>query len=392
LCFHGGAEAVKLRVAHLSLLPPPGTPAGSGVPKVAETLLREFENTPELEVEAIALMDGAKEEVQEVRGNVRYHYIPCKARGKTATFYWRETRLLRGRVASLGVAIVHGQPSSEYLLAATSCDLPHVITIHGLVSREMAGLSRLNPVSWAMVIRERLQRRSAARAANIISISPYVTAYLDGWHHARIWPIANPIDEEFFTLPPPAREGLRILCVGLVSDRKNQALLVESCRRLAAVGIQFECRIVGKSLPGADASLEEQIRSGRLTQQVRLTGMISRKELAEQYTWANVVALPSREETSPLSLIQGMASGRCVLGASAAGIPSLLDNGAYGSLFPPEDAQALAEVLRDLAKNPDGYWERAAAAKKHAHATFRPEAVARRTVEVYRAISRELKS
>ena len=47
-----------MKVAYLRMLPPPGQPASSGVPKVSETLLRAFETLPDLQVDAVTLVDG----------------------------------------------------------------------------------------------------------------------------------------------------------------------------------------------------------------------------------------------------------------------------------------------------------------------------------------------
>ena len=376
-----------MKVTYLSLLPPPGQPASSGVPKVSETLLRAFEDLPDLQVDAVTLVDGLAKAQVEQRGAVTRHYLPCKAHGKTATLYWNEVRRLRREIARLQPDVVHGQPSAEYLLAATGCGRPHVITLHGLVERETVGLARLHPAYFAGVIRDRLHRRAAKQASDIISISPYVGDWLAGWTSARIWPVLNPIDPEFFTLPPPERSGLRILCVGTVSERKNQALLVRACARLAAEGVAFECRLVGQSLFGVAERLNREITALKLAGRVLLTGLVSRTELLGHYEWSNVVALPSREETSPLSLIQGMAAGRCVIGADAAGIPLLLEKGKWGGLFPAGDDAELAAQLKAFASNSATGWQTATAAQTHARAHFEPGAVARQTVEVYQAVA-----
>lgn len=187
-------------------------------------------------------------------------------------------------------------------------------------------------------------------------------------------------------MPPVRREGLRIICVGVVSQRKNQALLVEACGRLKAAGVKFECRIIGMPREGMEARLNAEIARLGMAAEVRVTGMVSRQELFEHYGWSNVVVLPSREETAPLSLSQGMAGGRVVMGAKAAGIPALLENGALGTLFAGEDAGALVDSLREFAAVPAAAWVRAEAATRRAAERFAPTAVARRTVETYAEI------
>jgi glycosyltransferase involved in cell wall biosynthesis len=375
-----------MKIAYLSLLPPPGEPAGSGVLKVSETLLREYERLDGVSVEAITQIDGLPGPVTEKKGAVTYRYLPCKPTGKTATFYFREVRALKRELARLRPDIVHGQPTAEYLLAATGWGGPHVITIHGLVLREAKGLGRFNPATLANVIREGLQRRAARRATDVISISPYVDQYLAGWCPARIHPIPNPIDPEFFDLGPGTAGTLRLLCVGVVSARKNQLLLVKAGRLLAERGVPFECRIVGKTQPAAVEAIQQEIAAGRLENQVRVCGLVSREELRESYEWANAVVLPSREETAPLSLIQALASGRPALGAASAGIPALLEDGRRGDLFDGEDPEALATLLERRAAEMPGILARAVEIRAWARGRFHPESVARTTMDRYRSV------
>ncbi len=375
-----------MKVAYLSLLAPPGQSAISGVPKVSETLLREFEALQGLKVDAIGLIDGLDREQVVERGNVTYRYLPCRVRGKTATLYIREIGLLKRCLAESKPDIVHGQPTAEYLLAATDCGLPHVITIHGLALRETARLRGSSAQIAAGWIRGTLQQRAFRRAQNIISISPYIDAYAREYTHARLWPVGNPIDSEFFRLPPPKKPGLRILCVGIVSERKNQALLVQACELLARRGVGFEARLVGEFSQGYERRISALIVGAGLAERVSLTGSVSSAELLEQYTWANVVALPSREETAPLSLIQAMAAGRVVFGADAAGTPYLLGDGQFGTLFPDGDAGELAMKLQQFATNAESFWLTAAEAAAHAQRRFHPRSVAQATRAVYEGI------
>ncbi len=381
-----GRGAISMRIAYLSILPPPGEPAVSGVHKVSETLLKEFETYPGLEVDAVTMIDDLARECTIQRGHVRVHYLSCKPRGKTWTFFIAEIRRLKARVRELGAGLIHGQPTAEYLLAATECGLPHVITIHGLVSRESAGKRWWQPEMLANEIRERVNRKAIARAANIISISPYVEDYLRGRTNARIWPVPNPIDREFFDVPEKRLEGLNILCVGIVSSRKNQELLIRACATLQRRGVPFQCRVVGKFSPGYEDKIKELVRDSGLGSRVEITGPVSKADLLAAYDWATAVALPSREETSPLSLIQGLAARRPVFGADSAGIPKLINHGAIGTLFDGEDAETLAARLSEYHENPEPFREKARLGRIDAEKSFHPIGVARQTVETYRRI------
>ncbi|MGI9113610.1 MAG: glycosyltransferase [Chthoniobacterales bacterium] len=374
-------------MAYLGVLPLPGTIAANGLPKVSETLLRQYEQADaSLHVDAITFRSDFKEERSERRGNVTYHYLPCKSHGKALTFYLGEIAQLRKRLRGMDVDVVHGQPGPDFMLAAVTCGLPHVITIHGLPGQEASMLSWRRLGQRAMATsRELLHRQAIRRTANIISISPYVEDYIRPWVRGRVWSIANPIDQQFFEIAPPDRSGLRIICVGSVAERKNQQLLVRACAELARRGADFECRLIGPCPAGSP--VRELIESLELTNRVTVVGVVSQEALLDHYSWCNVVALPSRGETSPLSLIQAMAGGRCVFGAEAAGIPALLHDGEFGSLFSPDDPEQLSGQLLDFGQRPDCYWEKAARAADYARNTFRADGIAQKTLELYRQIA-----
>ncbi len=375
-----------LRVVHASLLAAPGQPEASGVPKVCGTLLREYEKNDSLSVDAITLLPGLEKPQIEERGNVRYHYLPSRGRHKIRTLWIPEILHLRNYAQQLSPDIVHAQPTSEYLLAAAGAKFPSILTIHGLVNRESAGLSQLNLATLSNHVQDALQRRAISKARNIISCSQYIASYLKGRSNALVSNIPNPIDPEFFELHRADWTGIRILSAGIISTRKNQIHIVRACAKLSQMGTDVRCRLVGPFAPGAEAEIWKCIRDCKVENIVEVMGLVSYDRLIESYSWANVVALASREETMPLSLMQGMAAGRAVFGADSAGIPVLLDHGKMGTLFPLDSPDALAFLLQQMTQDAGPYIEKARVASRLANESFHPAAVALQTVRVYRYI------
>ncbi|OGV63980.1 MAG: hypothetical protein A2283_11950 [Lentisphaerae bacterium RIFOXYA12_FULL_48_11] len=369
----------------MSLMPVPGQPANSGVPKLSETLLRSFESLPGLSVDAVSLVDGLSDPLVFCRGNVTYRYFPCKARGKTATLYLAEIAVLKKIIAELDPQIVHAQPTPEYLLAATICHRPSILSVHGFAYKESSATSMFSPVRMVGVVRELLQYVAVARAKNVFSMTEYLDHYLKRVSSAKIWRTHNPVGMEFFQLPPPRREGMRIICVGTVSARKNQELLIRACAQLAKEGVGFECRVIGRKTETADI-LVSLVEKMNISDRVQFLSSLSNDEVAAQYEWANVVVLPSLEETCPLSLMQAMACGRCVFGADAAGIPFLLKDQMYGTLFDPHDSNSLVSMIRCLLERPDVFWMKAGSAREYAVQHFVPDAIAKRTLEIYSSL------
>ena len=383
-----------MRIAYLGVIPLPGGVATVGIAKASETLLREYESfNPSFHVDVLTLAPGFKEELLVKKGNVDYHFVSCPTRGRLLRSPF-EIQVLRRLIRSLDVDLVHGQPWAEYMLATVGCGIPHVITVHGLFREETSQLHLWQGERLRGLVREKVQRRALRKSRNIISISPYIEEYIRGWTRARVWPIPNLIDREFFHIQPARQQPLKILCVGSVSSRKNQKLLIQACEELTLRKVEYQCRIVGRiSEESVAAEIRLLVQRKMLGQYVEITGAVSKDRLLAYYQWANVTVLPSHAETSPLSLIQAMACGHCVFGAAAAGIPALLRYGTFGTLFSPHNAGDLFAKLLAFEREPEPYWDKAAKAREYAHATFHPSAVARETVRVYgEIVSKELNS
>jgi glycosyltransferase involved in cell wall biosynthesis len=78
-----------------------------------------------------------------------------------------------------------------------------------------------------------------------------------------------------------------------------------------------------------------------------------RRDLERVYADAWVVALTSRNEGSPVSLIEAMAAARPVVATRVGGVPDLVEHGVTGCLVPPDDPETLAAALLALLRDPD---------------------------------------
>jgi colanic acid/amylovoran biosynthesis glycosyltransferase len=87
-------------------------------------------------------------------------------------------------------------------------------------------------------------------------------------------------------------------------------------------------------------------------------GRQTRQEVMEILQGADVVAAPSvpssdgRREGIPVVLMEAMASGVPVVASRLSGIPELVKDGRTGLLVPPRDAQALADALERMYRDP----------------------------------------
>lgn len=98
-------------------------------------------------------------------------------------------------------------------------------------------------------------------------------------------------------------------------------------------------------------ALESQVDALGLREAVRFLGW--RADIDRLYADTDVAVLTSRNEGSPVALIEAMASGLAVVSTDVGGVADVVEHGVTGWLAPMDDAEGLARhvvtVLRDPA-------------------------------------------
>jgi glycosyltransferase involved in cell wall biosynthesis len=115
------------------------------------------------------------------------------------------------------------------------------------------------------------------------------------------------------------------------------------------------------------ADLEAESAKLGLTGRCRFVGWQS--DVASFYAAADVVALTSRNEGSPVSIIEAMAAGRAVVCTAVGGVPDLVRPGT-GVLVASGDDRALSAALADLLSAQARRAELGAAARRAVHPAY----------------------
>jgi glycosyltransferase involved in cell wall biosynthesis len=277
----------------------------------------------------------------------------------------------------------------------------HMIKSHFLV--KLSGLGRrLNWVAYhhgytttdlKMLAYNQFNRWSLPSADRVITVcEPFAEQLARGGverarisvRHNAISPAAPAGAEEVEAL----RHGLGvgdgervILSVGRLSREKGHADLVEALGELRRLdpGLDFKLVFVGEG--PERGRVESAGAAAKVSDRIVFAGHAS--DVRAFYGLADVLALPSHSEGSPLVLLEAMAAGVPVVATRVGGVPEMVSDGESALLVEPRDARALAAALGRVLK--DGGLARALAAKASARAAehFSPEAQARALVEIY---------
>ena len=143
----------------------------------------------------------------------------------------------------------------------------------------------------------------------------------------------------------------RIICVGRLVEMKGQTYLVEACKQLKDMDIDFHCVLVGD---GENRhAIQAKISRLGLTDRITLMGSQPRHRVIELMKESDVVALPSvtthdgNREGIPVSLMEALAMELPVIATSYSGIPELIEHKVTGLLIPERDVGALVDALKE---------------------------------------------
>jgi len=114
--------------------------------------------------------------------------------------------------------------------------------------------------------------------------------------------------------------------------------------------------------------LEAQAARLGLADSVRFLGW--RRDLATVYAATEVFALTSRNEGTPVALIEAMASGVPGVSTNVGGVPTVIANTAMGTLVPLDDDRRFADAVAGLLERPTDATAMGARGRAHVLAHF----------------------
>jgi phosphatidylinositol alpha-mannosyltransferase len=202
-----------------------------------------------------------------------------------------------------------------------------------------------------------LLHRTMRRADTVAVLSRYAHDRLATDLDRRIHVLPPMVDLAQFT-PGPRGGAPDLLFVGDVTEpRKNAALVLAAFARIAAERPELRLGFSGHVTPEVRASLLRGLEP-RLAERVDFLGTGARADLPRLYAGASAVILPAAFEAFGLVLVEALASGTPVVGATPGGAADIVDSPEIGALIDLAEAdlpRVLADAMRhalDLSGDP----------------------------------------
>lgn len=282
-------------------------------------------------------------------------------------------RAVRSLIRDLHPKIVHTHMAKAGAVGRLAARrFPEVRTVHTFHGHVLEGYFS-PPVERGLILAERFL---AKRTHVLIAVSNEVRdALLDlgvgSAEQFRVIPLGFELDA-FLSVDGKTGEFRReigldidsplVAVLGRVTGIKDHETLLRAVAKLP----QVHLAVLGDGDRRSD--IEDLSRALGVADRTHFVGW--RLDVAEVLADVDVVALTSRNEGTPVSLIEAAAAGRPVVATAVGGTRSVVRDGATGLLVGPGDPDAVASALQRLLGRPSLAEEFGRAAREHVKEKF----------------------
>jgi len=175
-----------------------------------------------------------------------------------------------------------------------------------------------------------------------------------------------------------------VLCVGRLVPQKGIEYFIRAIPNIAKRYPEAKFVIVGEGW--SRDLLEAEARASGQNRKIQFTGFASDKEVINLMTSADVLVVPSVYEPFGIVALEGMATGVPVIASQVGGLSEVIEHDRTGLFVFPRSSESIAWGIDRVLSDPDHAKWLTENAKEKLHKAYSWEAVAMKTVEVYRKV------
>lgn len=173
----------------------------------------------------------------------------------------------------------------------------------------------------------------------------------------------------------------QLVAIGSFKWMKGYRYLLDAMPRVFAVHPEYSLVIVGDG--GEKEAIVKQIQKLRLSEKVRLTGIVSRERVAEILNESRLFVMSSLSEGMPIALIEALACGTPAVITTACNADDVIQG--KGLSVETRNSQALADAIIKLIDDRE-LWQRCSINARTISEDYNWEKVAGEVYRIYREI------
>ena len=267
----------------------------------------------------------------------------CSGRVSRLADMLYSTWTLRHRYSLAGVAVYAGR---AFAWAEAVCWLlrrlgkPYVLTLHA-GDLPVLGGRRPNRV-----------RRLLQSAAAVTVPSRYLLEEMCSYR-ADMHLIANALGIDTYPFRLRSHPRPELVWIRAFHDRYGPTAAPEVVARLARDLPDVRLAMVGPDKgDGSLARTQQRAAHLNVAERIAFCGAVPKAEVPACLDRADVFLNTTTVDNTPVSVMEAMACGLCVISTEVGGIPYLLEDGTDALLVPPNDREAMAVAVRRVLTEP----------------------------------------
>ncbi|HKW98476.1 MAG TPA: glycosyltransferase [Bryobacteraceae bacterium] len=338
------AAAARVHVMHVVRHGFAGGGMENGIINVANRL------PPESFRISLCALDRQETFSQRIR-HAEFHLLPKHGPGIDWSLIWRLAQLFR----RAQVDVVHSHNWGTFLYAVVAAKLAHVPVIHGEHGKNAGELEEANwPKYWA-------KRLLGRRVDRLITVSQQIAREWEayGIPSGKIQWVPNGVDTERFRPRIDQREqrrnfglrqeGLLLGSIGRLDALKNYEVLIAAFARMAPEFPDSHLALLGEG--PCTRRLQKTAEELGIADRVHLLGRRSNPE--DFLATVDIFVLPSKTEGMSNVVLEAMASAIPIVCSALPCHREVFEPDREGIAVSPCTAEALAETLAALCRDPE---------------------------------------
>jgi len=219
-------------------------------------------------------------------------------------------------------------------------DKPYVLTLHG---GNLPSFAK----RWPRRVRNLLRS-----AAAVTTPSSYLLNHMSLYKSAlRLLP--NPLDLNAYKFSQREQVKPNLVWLRAFHSIYNPSLAPKVLASLVNKFPDIYLTMIGPDK--SDGSLQEMQKLAKelgVADRIRLPGSIARAEVPSWINKSDIFLNTTNVDNSPVSVVEAMACGLCVISTNAGGIPNLLEHEHDSLVVPLDDPEAMAMAVRCVLTEP----------------------------------------
>lgn len=197
--------------------------------------------------------------------------------------------------------------------------------------------------------------RLMARSNAVVALSGYLLEQLSSYGEVAEM-IPNPIELNRYHYRPRHSAAPRLTWLRSFHTIYNPTMAPRVLAELNALLSPLQPQLTMMGADKGDGTLQavkETAEQLGVSQQLSLPGPVPKASVAARLAEADVFINTADVDNVPISVIEALASGLCVVSTEVGGIPYLLQDGVDALLVPRDDAPAMAAAVARIVSEPD---------------------------------------